>query len=101
MLAGVNVLFPYQYFVTVNDSVEPVSNGEDCAVLKLVPNSLLDEAVSSKKEQGTQHLRIKRRNLSFCRALGRDFTKPGKMSHQQKKKSAIPDKQNVYQLSSI
>ncbi len=38
----------YQYSVTVNDSVEPVSDGEDCAVLKLVPDSLLYEAVSSK-----------------------------------------------------
>lgn len=38
----------YQYSVTVNDSVEPVSNGEDGTLLKLVPDSLLDEAVSSK-----------------------------------------------------
>lgn len=38
----------YQYSVTVNDSVEPVSNGEDRTLLKLVPDSLLDEAVSSK-----------------------------------------------------
>lgn len=43
----------YQYSVTVNDSVEPVSNGEDCTLLKLVPDSLLDEAVSSKGARNT------------------------------------------------
>lgn len=42
----------YQYSVTVNDSVESVSNGEDGTLLKLVPDSLLDEAVSSKKGAG-------------------------------------------------
>lgn len=39
---------PYQYSVTVNDRVEPMSDGEDGTLLKLVPDRLLDEAVSSK-----------------------------------------------------
>lgn len=46
-------ILTYQYSVTVNDSVEPVSNSEDCAVLKLVPDSLLDQTVSSKEEGNT------------------------------------------------
>lgn len=64
-------LITYQYSVTVNNSVEPVSNGEDGTLLKLVPDSLLDEAVSSKKKQGTQHLSTKK--PSSFRPLGRDF----------------------------
>lgn len=43
----------HQYSVTVNDSVEPVSNSEDCALLKLVPDGLLDEAVSSRAAENT------------------------------------------------
>lgn len=43
----------YQYSVTVNDSIEPISNGEDCTLMKLVPDSLLDEAASSKRERNT------------------------------------------------
>lgn len=71
----------YQYSVTVNDSVKPVSNGEDCTHLKLVPDSLLNEAVSSKGERNTtpQH-----KKLSSYRPLGRDFTPLRTMVHQQK-----------------
>lgn len=35
--------------VTVNDGVEPVSDGEDRALLELVPYGLLDEAVGSER----------------------------------------------------
>lgn len=43
----------YQYSVTVNDSVESVSNGEDCAFFKFVADSLLDEDVSSERTGNT------------------------------------------------
>lgn len=68
---GAYWVLTYQYSVTVNDSVEPVSNGEYCALLKLVPDSLLDEAVSSKRAGNTtpQH-----KNLSSYTPLGREFT---------------------------
>lgn len=70
-----------QYPITVNDSVEPVSYSEDCALVKLVPDSLPDEAASSKGERNTtpQH----QKNLSY-RPLGRDFTQHTTMAHQQK-----------------
>lgn len=60
----------YQYSVTVNNSVEPVSNGEDCTLLKLVLDSLLDEAVSSKGEGNTtpQH-----KKALFLQTLGQGF----------------------------
>lgn len=39
----------HQNPVTVDDCVEPVSDGEDCALLELVPYGLLDEAVGSER----------------------------------------------------
>lgn len=71
---------PYQYSVTVNDRVEPVSDGEDGTLLKLVPDSLLDEAVSSKGEREHNTLAQK---LSSYRAWGRDFTQSRTMAHQK------------------
>lgn len=50
----------HQNPVTVNDGVEPVSDGEDRALLELVPYGLLDEAVGSERARGgTQHLNTK------------------------------------------
>lgn len=43
----------HQYSVTIDDGIKSVSNSEDCALLKLVPYSLLDEAVSSKRARNT------------------------------------------------
>lgn len=43
----------HQYSVTVDDGIKSVSNSEDCALLKLVPYSLLNEAVSSKRARNT------------------------------------------------
>lgn len=63
-------LLTYQYSVTVNDSVEPVSNGEDCTLVKLVPDSLLDEAVSSK---GAGNTTPQHKKLSSYTPRGRDF----------------------------
>lgn len=67
----ISCVLTYQYSVTVNNSVEPVSNGEDCTLLKLVPDSLLDEAVSSKEAGNTtpQHKKI-----SSYTPSGGDFT---------------------------
>lgn len=62
----------YQYSVTVNDSVEPVSNGEDCAFFKFVPDSLLDEDVSSERTGNTTPQQ--RKKLCFNTPLGREFT---------------------------
>lgn len=84
---GSGNFLPYQYSVTVNDSVEPVSNGEDGAVFKLVPNSLLDEAISPEREGNTtpEHRgKKKRKTVSSYRPLGRDFTQHGTMAHQQR-----------------
>lgn len=66
------MLLTYQYSVTVNDSVKPVSNGEDCTLLKLVPDSLLDETVSSEREGNTtpQH----KKKISSSTPSGREFT---------------------------
>lgn len=64
-------ILTYQYSVTVNDSVEPVSNGEDCALLKLVPDSLLDQAVSSKEAGNTTPENTKK--LLFLQSLGQGF----------------------------
>lgn len=41
----------YQYSITVNNSVEPVSNSEDRTLLKLVTDRLLDETVGSKRNR--------------------------------------------------
>lgn len=43
------MLHTHQNPVTVNDGVEPVSDGEDRALLELVPYGLLDEAVGSER----------------------------------------------------
>jgi hypothetical protein len=40
----------------VDDGVEPVSDGQDGAIVKLLPDRLLDEAVGSEGDRGTQHL---------------------------------------------
>lgn len=42
----------HQNPVTVNDGVEPVSDGEDRALLELIPYGLLDEAVGSERVWG-------------------------------------------------
>lgn len=78
---GMYYVMTYRYSVTVNDSVEPVSNDEDCTLLKLVPDSLLDEVATPKGERNTtpQH----KKNSSY-RPLGRDFTQHRTMAHQQK-----------------
>ena len=53
----------YQYSVTVNDSVEPVSDGEDSAFPEFVPDSLLDEAVGSKRTKGNTTPQQKQNSL--------------------------------------
>lgn len=63
-------ILTYQYSVTVNDSMEPVSNGEDGTLLKLVPDGLLDEAVSSK---GAGNTTPQHKKPASYKPLGREF----------------------------
>jgi len=91
-------ILTYQYSVTVNDRVEPVSNREDCALLKLVPDSLLDEAVSSKGAGNTTP--ENRKTLSSYRALGRDFLRSPEQWLISSKICAVADREyKGYQAS--
>lgn len=63
-------ILTYQDSVTVNDGIEPVSNGKDRALLKLVPDSLLDEAVGSK---GAENTTPQHKEPASYGPLGREF----------------------------
>lgn len=63
-------VFTYQYSVTVNDSVEPVSYSEHRTLLKPVPDCLLYETVGSKRNREHNTLA---QNALLLKALGPGF----------------------------